>query len=60
MEFSFWQDGNNTIKICLGKQEGITGITTVNNDKISMRGNPHLFNQLKQILINENKWNESV
>ena len=55
-EISIWQKEGNTIGIALGKQEGITGISTVNDNKISKRGNPHLFNQLKQILLSEGKW----
>lgn len=60
MEFSFWQVDSANIKICLGKQDGITGITSVNSDETSKRGNPHLFNQLKQILVNEGKWDDSI
>ncbi len=56
MEISFWQDKNDSVKIRLGKQEGITGITSVNDNVISKRGNPHLYKQLKQILVNEGKW----
>lgn len=47
MEISFWQDKNNSIKISFGKHECITGITSVNDNVISKRGNPHLFKQLK-------------
>lgn len=58
MGISFWQENSKSIKISFGKQEGITGITSVNDNVISKRGNPHLFKQLKQILINEGKWSE--
>jgi hypothetical protein len=60
MKISFWQEDNKTIKINIGKQEGITGITSVNSNETSVRGNPHMFNQLKQILINEGKWDEDM
>lgn len=57
MEVSFWQENTHCIKISLGEQDGITGITSVSDNEKSKRGNPHLFNQLRQILINEGKWN---
>ena len=58
IEISIWQKEGNTIGIALRKQKGITGISTVNDNDISKRGNPHLYNQLKQILLNEEKWVE--
>ncbi len=58
MEISFWQDKNDSVKITFGKHEGITGITSVNDNVISKRGNPHLYKQLRQILVNEGKWND--
>lgn len=60
MPISFWQADKNTIKMSFGEHEGITGITSVNDNEISKRGNPHLFKQLKQILMNEGKWNNEL
>ena len=56
IKISFWRKENDKIVISLGQHTGITGITEISDNKNLERGHPHLYKQLKQILINENKW----
>jgi hypothetical protein len=60
MEISFWQESDGIhINFDTDGISTITGITTVNDKNSSMRGHPHLYDQLKQILIKEGKWQQN-
>jgi hypothetical protein len=61
MEISFWKI-DDEIHIAfkdnlVGKIDGVTGITTVNECESSKRGHPHFYNQLKKILKENGMWN---
>lgn len=57
MEIRFWEkDGEIHINFDKHDIEGVTGMSTINNKERSKRNHNHLYNQLRNILIENGKW----
>jgi hypothetical protein len=61
MNISFWQSADGIhIRFNPDQQNGVAGITTINNSESSKRCHKHLYSQLKSILMSQGRWNEEI